>query len=305
MPIDSSDPAKSETGFAEPGGDKGWSDRYWQSADGLRLHFRDYPGRADRPPVIALHGLTRNSRDAAQLAERLAGGWRVLAPEMRGRGMSDYAQDSASYNPLQYVADLKELLGQEGISRFVAVGTSLGGLMTMLLALEDPSRIAAAVLVDVGPVLDEAGIAQIREYVGQGGSFPTWVHAARALQELHAAAHPGFELEDWLAMAKRLMVLGANGRVAYDYDMSIAEPFSSAAAPPSVDLWPAFEALAGRPVLLLRGETSSILSRETADEMKRRMPGLEVVTVPGTGHAPTLAEPESLAAIDSLLTQVA
>jgi pimeloyl-ACP methyl ester carboxylesterase len=194
---------------------------------------------------------------------------------------------------------------QESIERFVAIGTSLGGLMTMLLALEDPSRIAAAVLVDVGPVLEEGGIAQIRDYVGQGGSFPTWMHAARALQDQHGASHPAFTLEDWLAMAKRVMALGANGRIAYDYDMGIAEPFSSSAAPPEVDLWPAFEALAGRPLLLLRGESSSILSAETALEMHRRVPGLTVVTVPRTGHAPTLAEPESLAAIDTLLAQVA
>jgi len=282
-----------------------WTDRYWQTSDGLRLHFRDYPGDANRPPVIALHGLTRNARDAGELAHRLMGEWRVLAPEMRGRGLSAYAPDSATYNPLQYVADLQALLAHEGIDRFVAVGTSLGGLMTMLLALEAPERIAGAVLVDVGPTIDEAGIAAIRDYVGQGGSFPTWMHAARALQEVHDGAHPDFALNDWLSMAKRVMVLGANGRVAYDYDMGIAEPFNAAAAPPAADLWPGFEALAGRPLLLLRGDTSAILARATADEMKRRVPALEVVTVPRTGHAPTLAEPESRAAIDRLLAQIA
>ena len=160
-------------------------------------------------------------------------------------------------------------------------------------------------LVDVGPAIDEAGIAAIRDYVGQGGSFPTWMHAARALQEVHGASHPDFALTDWLAMAKRVMVLGANGRVVYDYDMGIAEPFNTVAAPPAADLWPGFEALAGRPLLLLRGATSAILARATADEMKRRVPALEVVTVPRTGHAPTLAEPESRAAIDRLLAQVA
>lgn len=302
--MDNLDRARPDRSTDRTTGARLWTDGYWQSADGLTLHFRDYPGRGDRPPVIALHGLTRNARDADGLAERIAGEWRVLAPEMRGRGMSDYAPDSASYNPLQYVADLKSLLDQEAIDRFVAIGTSLGGLMTMILALEAPERIAAAVLVDVGPVVDAAGIAQIRDYVGQGGSFPTWVHAARALQELHGAAHPGFALEDWLAMAKRVMALGANGRVAYDYDMSIAEPFHTDAAPPAADLWPAFEALAGRPLLLLRGETSTILSADTAREMKRRVPELDVVTVPRTGHAPTLAEPESLAAIDALLARV-
>jgi pimeloyl-ACP methyl ester carboxylesterase len=300
QPMDNLD----RTNSAPKAVERPWADRTWLSPDGLKLHFRDYPGLAERPPVIVLHGLTRNARDGADLAKRLAGERRVLVPEMRGRGMSDYASDSASYNPIQYVADLKALLDQEAIERFIAIGTSLGGLMTMLLALEQPARIAAAALVDVGPEIDEQGIARIREYVGQGGSFPTWMHAARALQELHGEVHPGFALEDWLAMAKRVMALGANGRVAYDYDMGIAEPFNTVAAPAAVDLWPAFEALRGRPLVLLRGEHSAILSADTANEMKRRIPELEVVTIPRTGHAPTLSEPESLAAIDRLLAQV-
>ena len=288
-----------------PSADKLWSDRSWRSADGLTLHFRDYPGRADQLPVIVLHGLTRNARDAADLAQRLAGQRRVLAPDMRGRGRSDYAPDSATYNPAQYVSDLVALLEQEGITRFVSIGTSLGGLMTMLLALMQPERIAGAVLVDVGPEIDGEGIARIREYVGQGGSFPTWIHAARALREIHGASHPDFALEDWIAMAKRVMTLGANGRIAYDYDMGIAEPFNTDAAPPASDLWPAFEALRGRPLLLLRGASSAILSAETAREMQRRVPELAVVTVPRTGHAPTLSEHESVTAIESLLAQVA
>ncbi len=282
---------------------RAWSDRAWLSSDGLRLHFRDYPGRADRPPVVILHGLTRNARDGAALAERLAGDWRVIVPEMRGRGQSDYAKDSATYTPAQYVADLVALLDQEGIERFVAIGTSLGGLMTMLLALSAPQRIAAAALVDVGPEIEPAGIAAIREYVGQGGSFPTWLHAARSLEDLHRGAHPEFALADWLAMAKRLMALGANGRIVYDYDMRIAEPFAADPAPGAADLWPAFEALAGRPLLLLRGALSRILSAATAREMQRRVPGLEVVEVPRIGHAPTLDEPEAVAAIDRLLAQ--
>lgn len=255
--------------------------------------------------MIVLHGLTRNARDGAAIAQRLAGEWRVIVPEMRGRGQSDYAKDTATYSPLQYVADMADLLQQEAIERFVSIGTSLGGLMTMLLALTAPHRIAAATLVDVGPEIDPAGIAAIREYVGQGGSFPTWIHAARALQELHGHAHPDYALEDWLAMAKRLMVLGANGRIAYDYDMGIADPFAAEPAPSPVDLWPAFQALAGRPLLLLRGELSGILAASTAQEMVRRVPELEVVTVARTGHAPTLDEPEALAAIDRLLARVA
>ena len=144
-----------------------FEDRHWSSHDGLRLHFRDYAGRRDRPPVICLHGLTRNARDFAGLADRLAGEWRVLVPEMRGRGDSAYARDPETYNPIQYVQDLALLLEQEGISRFVSIGTSMGGLMTLLMAATMPELIVGSVLNDIGPDLETDGIEQILEYVGQ------------------------------------------------------------------------------------------------------------------------------------------
>ena len=251
-----------------------FSDRYWTSRDGLKLHYRDYcanqqaaPGR---PPVLCLPGLTRNARDFEALAERLSGEWRVICPEMRGRGDSAYAKDSASYNPLQYADDLAMLFAEAGIERFVAIGTSLCGLLTMVLAMTGPQRIAAAVLNDIGPVIEEGGLARIRDYVGQGRSFPTWMHAARALAETQGAAFPDNSIADWLAMAKRVMVVSGNGRVAFDYDMKIAEPFSQPAGAAVTDMWPGIDALAGRPVLFLRGGLSDILSAQTLADMAKR-----------------------------------
>ena len=286
----------------------GFEDRYWSSRDGLRLHYRAYAGPADGAlPVLCLPGLTRNARDFEDIAARLAPRRTVLCPDLRGRGDSDYAKDSATYNALQYVEDIEALLEEAGIGRFVALGTSLGGLMTMLLALRDPARIAAAVLNDVGPVIDAEGLARIRGYVGSGGSFPTWMHAARALEEAQGHAYPGNDLAAWLRMAKRLMAIGQNGRIAFDYDMKIAEPFSrpggAGEGGGAADLWPGFTALAGRPVLVLRGELSDILSAATAAEMGRRLPDAEIVTIPGCGHAPTLDEPDAMAAIDRLLAR--
>lgn len=289
--------------------DREWTDRIWHSAEGLALHFRDYPAdplqaHADRPPIVCMHGLTRNARDFADLAGRLAGKWRVIVPEMRGRGESEYAKDYMTYNPLTYVADVEALLEQENISRFVAMGTSLGGLMTMLFAAKDQARIAGAVLNDIGPEIDPAGIERIRQYVGQGRSYPSWMHAARALQETHSAAHPQFGIERWLDMAKRCMVLQPNGRIGLDYDMNIAEPFQQDNSAAQPDLWPAYEALRGIPLLILRGELSDLLTLETVAEMQRRNPEAEIVTVPGVGHAPLLDEPDAIAAIDRLLAKV-
>jgi len=283
-----------------------YEDRYWTSPDGLRLHYRAYgepvPGRA---PVLCIPGLTRNARDFEGLALHLAPARQVLCLDLRGRGDSAYAKDSATYVPLQYVDDVEALLAETGIARFVAIGTSLGGLITMVLAMRDAGRIAGAVLNDIGPVIEPAGLERIRDYVGSGRSFPTWMHAARALEETHIAAFPDFGMAEWLRMAKRTMAVSQNGRIVFDYDMKIAEPFNTPAAEGGVDLWPAWQALAGRPLLVLRGELSDLLSAGTATEMARRLPEAQIVTVPRRGHAPTLDEAGSLAAIDALLARCA
>lgn len=278
-------------------------DRYWSSADGLKLHFRDYAGPEGKPPVLCLHGLTRNARDFGGLAQHLAGDWRVIVPEMRGRGESEYARDSATYVPTTYVADLEKLLDEEGISRFVAIGTSMGGLMAMMMAMRDASRFAGLVLNDIGPEVNPLGLARIGGYVGQGRSFSTWMHAARSLREVHGAAFPDYDIEMWLEMARRTLVLGQNGRISLDYDMTIAEPFRnpSSAVPP--DLWLAIDALKQVPVALLRGELSDLLSEETAAKMRARHPGLQTVTIPRVGHAPTLDEPGARAAVGDLLAR--
>ena len=290
-----------------------FEDRHWTSGDGLRLHYRDYSsagaGPVDKAPVVCIPGLTRNARDFEALAATLAQRRRVLCLDLRGRGDSAYAKDPATYTPLTYAADLAALLEQAEIARFVAIGTSLGGLVTMLYAAGHPDRLAGAVFNDVGPEVSGVGLARIGGYVGQGRSFETWMHAARALQESQGEMFPDFTIADWLTLAKRAMTLGSNGRIVFDYDMKISEPLatpaptSSGAAPP--DLWPLWRALAAAPVpipvLVLRGALSDILAPETAARMIAEVPGAELVTLDRLGHAPTLDEPEAVAAIERLL----
>lgn len=281
-----------------------YTDEYWTSPDGLKLYYRDYAGPNDKPPVLCLHGLTRNSRDFAPLAETLAGDWRVIVPEMRGRGNSEYAKDTSTYTPPTYIKDVEALLAELGIEKFVAIGTSMGGLMTMLMAAKDASPIVAAVLNDIGPEIDPTGLAHIAGYVGQGRSFDTWMHAANSLRETHGASFPDYLIDTWLEMAKRTMVLGQNGRLVLDYDMGIADPFKSANDAPQPDLWPAFRALSDTPTLLVRGELSNLLTEQTQSRMARVHGNLRTVTVPRVGHAPMLDEPESLAAIQALLADI-
>ncbi len=281
-----------------------YTDGYWWSGDGLRLHYRDYPGRADRPPLLCIPGLTRNARDYETLAERLAGEWRVIAVDLRGRGESGYAKDPMTYVPLTYLQDLEALVGELKLDRFVAIGTSLGGILTMLMAATHPERIAGAVLNDVGPEIDPAGLGRIRGYVGKSTWHPTWMHAARAVAEANANVFPNWGITQWLDMAKRTHRLTSAGRIVLDYDMKIAEPFRVPGNEAGPDMWRAFEGLKDKPLLIVRGGTSDILPAAVADRMHAQVAGSELLTIPDTGHTPTLTEPEAEAAIDRLLARV-
>ncbi|WP_310467089.1 alpha/beta hydrolase [Sphingomonas sp.] len=281
-----------------------WRDRFWTSRDGLKLHYRDYDGPADQPPLLCLHGLTRNSRDFAEFAERYAGQWRVIVPDFRGRGMSERDPHPVNYAPPLYAADVLKLLDQLGIADAVFVGTSLGGLVTMLIAASDEERVAAAILNDVGPELDEAGLERIETYVGKPVLFADWEAAAAAISAAQGVAHPGYGKADWLRFAQRVCREAADG-IEFDYDMAIADNFHLTRGLPAIDAWPYYRALGGRPLLIVRGALSDLLSAEVAQRMLGEIPGAELATVPNVGHAPELTEPAARAAIDRLLGKVA
>jgi len=277
-----------------------YGDRHYTVRDGLRLHYRDYPGASDKPPLLCLPGLTRNARDFADLAERYSPRFRVLALDFRGRAASDYDPVPARYNPMTYAADVIELLDQVGIERAIFIGTSLGGLVTMLIAATAPQRIEAAIINDVGPDVDPAGIDRILSYVGKDVRFKNWDEAADTIAANQGAKFDRFTHADWVAMAKR-NCREDNGEIRFDYDMAIAEPFRDAGGAPRVDLWPLFAALGKRPLLVVRGEKSDLLTAETAQKMQTVAPGMKLAVVPGVGHAPELSEPEAVVAIDEFL----
>ncbi|MGK0491609.1 MAG: pimeloyl-ACP methyl ester carboxylesterase [Sphingomonas echinoides] len=282
-----------------------YENRYWWSNDGVRLHYRDYPGSADRPPILCLPGLTRNARDYDELARRLSPQWRVIAVDLRGRGESGYAKDPMSYVPLTYVQDIEGLLGELAVPRYIAIGTSLGGIVTMLLAGTARETLAGAVLNDVGPEISPEGLSRIRSYVGKSNTWPTWVHAARAVAEANGDVFPTYQLEDWLAMAKRLYRLNSAGRIVLDYDMKIAEPFRVPGNEAGPDMWRALDRLKTVPTLIVRGGKSDILAAATAERMKAALDQAELVTLPDIGHAPTLNEPAAVAGVDRLLARIA
>jgi pimeloyl-ACP methyl ester carboxylesterase len=281
-----------------------FEDGYWWSGDGLRLHYRDYPGPASRVPLVCLPGLTRNARDFEPVADMLGGKRRMIAVDLRGRGESAYAKFPMSYTPLTYAQDIDALLRELNPKGFVLLGTSLGGLVSMLLAPMWKGKIKGVILNDIGPEIGAKGLERIRSYVGQGRNFETWMHAARAMAEAQEEVYPDYGIDQWLRFAKRTCKLGSNGRITLDYDMKIAEPFRRPGGEAGVDLWPAYEALADVPLLILRGETSDILEKPAATKMLKKHKGAELVTVPRVGHAPSLDEPEALEAIKEFLAGV-
>ena len=280
-----------------------WTDRFFTVTDGLRLHFRDYPGPADRPPLLCLHGLTRNARDFADFAERYSAQFRVIVMEFRGRGDSEYDPQPLRYIPPTYVGDVVQLLDHLKVAEAVFVGTSLGGLVTMGIAAVAPQRIAAAILNDVGPEIGTAGIERILAYLGRDARFHDWDEAARALAENQGPSFPGYTHADWIAMARR-NCRERDGEIVFNYDMAIAEPFKVAGPAPKLDMWPLFEALAQKPLLVVRGEISQLLTLETFEAMQKAAPAATFLTVRDVGHAPDLDEPAAIAAIDDFLSRV-
>jgi pimeloyl-ACP methyl ester carboxylesterase len=272
--------------------------------DGLKLHYRDYAGSGDRPPLLCLPGLTRNARDFADFAELFSPRFRVLAPDFRGRGDSEFDPLPARYNPLTYAGDVQQLLDELAIARAIFVGTSLGGLVTMIVATTGPDRIAGAILNDVGPELSQDGLDRIKSYVGKDLRFKSWEEAGAAIAANNCHLPASYSRSDWVNAARRAC-REQDGEIRYDYDMAIANLFSAASASPKVDLWPMFAALAQKPLLMVRGEHSDLLGAEAFERMRRAAPAAQSVVVPAAGHAPTLTEPEALATIDGFLSWVA
>lgn len=293
-----------------PIGIGGYEERVIATVDDLSLYARDYPPLEPVTglPVICLHGLTRNSRDFEIIAPRIAAlGRRVIVPDMRGRGNSSDDPDPAHYVPAVYAQDVLKLLNDLGIEKAVFVGTSMGGLITLVIAATDPDRIAASVLNDVGPQVNTSGLSRIAAYVGNVQPVATLQDAAEAVRATNGAAFPD-RLDDdtfWLAFARRTFRARDDGQFELDYDPHIALAFADFDPDaPAPDLMPYFQALASKPVLSVRGEHSDILTQEGADRMRGASDNVEAITVQGRGHAPALDEPDAWDAILDFLARV-
>lgn len=280
--------------------------RYRSACGRLDLAARDYPGAARQAPVLLMmHGLTRNSADFEPLAARLAGRYRMIVPDQRGRGLSQWDLDPAQYRPDIYAQDMLALLDDLGIARAGLIGTSMGGLIAMVMNALRPGLAQAMIFNDIGPVLDPEGLARIQGYVGPSGAMADWTEAAARTRAINGSAFPDYGSADWAAFARRIAYENPDGTISFAYDPAIAQSVvgdDPQTVPP--DLWPLWELLDAVPVLVVRGALSDLLSAATMQEMARRHTGgYAGVEVPRVGHAPILDEPAALAAIEAFLKE--
>jgi len=283
------------------------SEHFFQSADGLRLFYALHGNdRGDERalPVLCLPGLTRNSRDFESIADWLASGYRVITPDLRGRGRSQYDANWGNYRPDVYVADAFRVLDELRVTRCAIIGTSLGGLMAMVMAAAQSQRVAGIVINDIGPELDPRGVARIRSYAGKVPMVRSWPEAVAQSREVHGHAMPDFTDRQWQEFARRAYREHDDGTIRRDVDPNISRAFGEpqSSAP---DLWPVFRQLMAVPTLVIRGGLSDLFSAATLARMQVMKPDLRALIVPNRGHAPTLDEPECRHAIGEFLAGLA
>ncbi len=279
-----------------------FEDQYFPVASGLKLHARTYEG-GDKTPVLCLHGLTRNVADFEELAPKIAAtGRRIAALSFRGRGCSDYDPDYLNYHPLTYRDDVLKVLDALNMPKAVLVGTSLGGITTMLVNEAAPNRVKAAIINDVGPDLAPEGIARIASYVGKdNGPAADIEEAAARIKAINSVAFPDASDEEWIKFARRTFRETDKGWTL-DYDPNVAKALAEVG--PAPDLWAPFESLKNKPTLIIRGGISDLLSPEIVAKMRAVHPGFDYTEVPNVGHAPMLTEPAAWDAIEAFLGEI-
>jgi pimeloyl-ACP methyl ester carboxylesterase len=278
----------------------------FSSASGnLRLHA-EIRGPEHAPlTVLCLHGLTRNVADFGFIADHLSARYRVVAPDQRGRGKSQRDPEPSNYRPMTYVADMFALLDHLAIERVAVIGTSMGGIMAMVMGAMQPGRFAGLVLNDIGPEVPPSGMSRLRRTLNDRKPSATWADAALQARRLNEMAFPDYGDDQWAAFARRTYTEDRDGQPVAAFDPAILEGLNAtdpSAVPPN--LWAQWRLLGTIPILAIRGAMSDIISAETLSAMAARHPNLTAVTLANRGHAPMLDEPAAVAAIDEFLKRL-
>lgn len=277
-------------------------DVFCQSADGLKIHAKitspEQPPKEPKNqvlPVVCLPGLTRTVDDfdvvASALANAASGPREVIAVDYRGRGLSDYDPNAANYNVVTEMGDVLAVIASLNITRAIFLGTSRGGIISMLMASARPDLMAGVILNDVGPALEMDGLMKIAGYIADPPPRHTWTEAASGLKELFGSAFPSLTDAGWMEWARRAFREKQGGGLERTYDLKLAAAFSGLdPANPPKPIWDLFDKLQGKPLMLIHGVLSDLLSAQGVTNMMARHPGIELVQVADEGHAPLLAD---------------
>jgi pimeloyl-ACP methyl ester carboxylesterase len=280
-----------------------YAEKLWSGQDGLRLYARVYESTGSpAATVLCLHGLTRNSRDFEDLAPHLQRRYRVIVPDVRGRGRSAHDPTPQNYQPAVYVQDILALLEALNAPRVAIIGTSMGGMLAMMMGVGCRDRVAGLVLNDMGPEIDPKGLDRIKGYAGRLPAPRDWNEAVAQTRSMFGDAWPDLSAERWLTLTRRAYREDAAGHPVIEADPMIGEMLRAAPAA-TANFWPVWNALRGIPMLSIRGAKSDILSAATFAQMKAQNPDLQQLEVANRGHAPLLDEPECIAAIDAFLAR--
>lgn len=266
-----------------------------------RIAYLEWGDPRNRDVLVCVHGLTRTGRDFDPLARALGTQFRVVCPDLAGRGDSDRLADPLLYAVPQYVADMVTLIARLDVERVQWVGTSLGGLVGMALAAQPGAPIGRLVLNDAGPVLSRAALQRIASYVGQVQGFPSIEKAEEYIRTI-AAPFGAHSDAQWRFLTETWLRRNPDGTWRPHYDPRIAEPFRASMPEKDLDVWPVYDAIRC-PTLVVRGALSDLLSHHTAREMTLRGPKARLVEIPGVGHAPTFMHADQIGIVRDFLLE--
>lgn len=279
------------------------SSNYYASDDGLQLHYRDIGVDNGEFVILCIPGLTRNSRDFDEFASRFAQKNRVICVDLRGRALSDYDANWKNYHPLTYAKDVWTLLDKLSIEKVVIMGTSLGGLISMVMSFQNNKRIVGVILNDIGPEIEHKGLERIKKYAGLLPPVKTWEEAGKQSKEVYGPWLKGIDDSQWIKLAKRAYKENERKHPVLDMDVNISTAIKEL-GPQKGDPWQLFDSLKKTETLVLRGELSDILSDEILAKMHNRNPNLKSAIIPDRGHVPLLDEETSVAAVDEFLKRI-
>jgi pimeloyl-ACP methyl ester carboxylesterase len=266
-----------------------------------RIAYRDWGDPRNRDVLICVHGLTRSSRDFDELARALCAQFRIVCPDMAGRGDSDRLADPKHYTTAQYVADMVTVIARLDVEAVSWLGTSMGGFVGMALAAQSGNPIRKLILNDAAPVVAKVALERVAAYVGQELGFATFEEAEKYVRAISATFGPHSDAQ-WRLLTENWVRRGEDGRLRPHYDTRIAEAYRATMPDKDLELWHLYDAVRC-PTLLVRGEQSDLVSPQTAAEMAHRGPKATIAEIRGVGHAPTLLHPDQIALVRDFLLE--